>query len=182
MPTVRECYDEMLRGVIAPPLRAVAFRKRRNSFSRLSAAGWGLINFQASQFGTLDSVSFTINIGLAFAELSDVTAGPPTFGRADVRQRIGPLLNERQDKWWVLQPDSDFDAVAADVTAAVSGTVIPWLEERATLATVLAGVRADPNDFLATWHVKKLAVLLDRAGRAAEAHELREIVRHVGNG
>ena len=177
MPTVRERYDDLLRSAVAPTLRAAAFKKRRNTFSRQHPGGWELIDFQASQFGTRDAVSFTINLGLAFTELLGVTDGPPMLGRAHIRERIGRLLEDGQDRWWDLRSDSDYSVVGADVVAALTDTALPWLRQRATLAQVLAGVRSRPAEFLERWHLARLAVLLERSDRPAEALELREIAQ-----
>jgi len=169
----------MLKSSIAPMLRAAGFSKRRNSFARSNAGGWELIDFQASQFGTRDNVSFTINLGVVFTEISGLEGRTATLGRAHVRQRIGPLLGHRQDKWWDLDAGSDYDAVAADVAAALRSTAIPWLEGRTTLAQVLEGVRSDPTGFLESWHLGRLSVLLEGSGRQDEATELRDVAERL---
>jgi hypothetical protein len=94
----------MVASVVAPELRVRGFRKRRNAFSRPTSDGWTVIDFQASQFGTRDDVSFTINLGVSFAELQATDEGPPSLGRAHMRQRIGRLLDGSRDRWWPLDP------------------------------------------------------------------------------
>jgi hypothetical protein len=145
MPTVRERYDDMVASFMAPELRARGFRKRRNAFSRPTDDGWTLIDFRASQFGTRNDVSFTINLGVIFAELQATDEGSPSLGRAHIRQRIGRLLDGSGDLWWKLDSGSDFTAVAAEVTDAVLHAAIPWLDQRAALADLLAGADQDPE-------------------------------------
>jgi hypothetical protein len=94
-------------------------------------------------------------------------------------REIGRLLDDGQDKWWDLQSDSDYSVVGAHVVAALTNTALPWLQQRATLAQVLGGVRSRPGDFLDRWHLAKLAVLLDRSDQPADALELREIAQRL---
>ena len=75
--TTRERYDAMIKTMIGIELRELGSRKRRNTFYRTSDAGWTLIDFQASQFGTRDDVSFTINLGISFIELQPRGQAPP---------------------------------------------------------------------------------------------------------
>ena len=65
--TERERCDAMVRDVIGPELKAAGFRRARNRFARRVDGGWQVIDFQASQFGSRDQVSFTINLGTALA-------------------------------------------------------------------------------------------------------------------
>jgi hypothetical protein len=112
-----------------------------------------LIDFQASQFGTRDNVSFTINLGVVFSEISGLEGRTATLGRAHVRQRIGPLLGHRQDKWWDLDAGSDYAAVAADIAAALRSTAIPWLEGAHHAYPGACRVRSDLTGFLESWHL-----------------------------
>lgn len=174
MPTVRERYDEMVASVVGPELRSRGFRRRRNTFSRATSGGWMLIDFQASQFGTLGDVSFTINLGLSFAELQAADEGPPSLGRAHIRQRIGRLLDGGRDVWWSLDSGSDFTAVAAEVNNAVIQAAIPWLERRAALADLLATADADP-EFIERWHLGRLSVLAERRDQPKLTAHLRQL-------
>ena len=120
MPTTRERYDGLISTVIAPDLRERGFRKRRNTFFRQADAGWTLIDFQASQFGTRDDVSFAVNLGVSFVELQQADEGEPSLTRAHIRQRIGAVLDRPGDVWWNLRPTSNHTAVGGEVKQASS--------------------------------------------------------------
>jgi hypothetical protein len=164
----------MIASLVAPELRTHGFRKRRNSFSRQTSDDWMLIDFQASQFGTREGVSFTINLGLNFVEFQAANEGPPSLGRAHVRQRIGRLLDAGSDVWWNLDSGSDFTAVAAQVNNAVLHVAIPWLEERAALADLLTAAQEDPS-FVEPWHLARLTVLAERSGQPKLVAQLRQL-------
>jgi hypothetical protein len=170
--TTRERYDEMIKTTIASELRTSDFRKRRNAFFRKTEHGWTLVDFQASQFGSRDDVSFTINLGVNFAELRPPGEGQPSLGKAHLQQRIGALLDRGKDVWWSLTSNSDFDALAAEINGVLKQTAIPWLQERTVLQDVLAALD-DDSEFLASWQRGRLSVLAERRGQEALADRLR---------
>lgn len=176
MPTTRDRYDELISTVIAPGLRERGFRKRRNAFFRQLDSGWTLIDFQASQFGTLEDVSFTINLGVSFVELHGADEGPPSLTRAHVRQRIGAVLDRGEDVWWELHPTSDGVAVAWEVRDALDRAAIPWLDKRAVLHNVLEAARVDVH-FIEPWHLSRLSGLAERVGKENLADELRHLAQ-----
>jgi hypothetical protein len=172
MTTTRERYDGMITTTVGAELHAREFRKGRNAFFREIGRGWQLIDFQASQFGTRDEISFTINLGISFGELRTGEKGPPSLGRAHIRQRIGRLLDANEDFWWNLDRASDFDAVATEVNIALVSKGIPWLEARSMLDQVLAETRRDPS-FIESWHLARLSALTERSAQPELAGELR---------
>lgn len=166
----------MIRTAIADVLRPLAFKKRRNSFFRDTGHGWILIDFQASQFGSRDKVSFTINLGVSFFELQPPDEAPPSLGRAHVRERIGRVISTSGDIWWSLDPASDLTTVAVEVTELLSREAIPWLEQRVDLADVLAATQLDAS-FVEPWQLARLRVLAERAEQHALADQLDQLSR-----
>lgn len=175
MPTTREQYHGLISTVIAADLRGRGFRKRRNTFFRRADAGWTLIDFQASQFGTRDEVSFTVNLGVSFVELQQADEGQPSLTRAHIRQRIGAVLDRPGDAWWNLHPTSNQTAVGDEVKEALDRAAIPWLEQRPVLET-FSQPRSNAH-FIEPWHLSRLGVLAERAGEAGLADELRELAQ-----
>jgi len=156
--------------------------RERASHQRLSKAAqrllsqdrawWTLVDFQASQLGSHDDVSFTINLGVNFAELRPPGEGQPSLGKGHLQQRIGALLDRGKDVWWSLTSKSDFDALAAEINGVLKQTAIPWLQERTVLQDVLAALD-DDSEFLASWQRGRLSVLAERRGQEALADRLR---------
>ena len=122
----------MIKSPIGVHLREPGFRKRRNTFFRSTEHGWIAIDFQASQFGTREHVSFTINLAINFVELRTVDEDQPSLGKAHIDfQRIGSLLpDKRHDHWWKLDPEDNLDNVAREVIRDLDQYAIPWLEQR----------------------------------------------------
>jgi hypothetical protein len=175
MATARESYDAMLRTAIGPWMRTRGFRKTRNAFFREADRNAEVVEFQASQFGTRDHVSFTINLGLVYAELSTDAAtdrpARPSMGRACIRERVGMLMGERNDHWWQVADRTDLGHLAAELTSLLDSAALPWLDARRDLDRVVVGLRLDPN-FLLPWTTASVAVKLERAGYADLAREL----------
>ncbi len=87
----------MINNPIGEHLRELGFRKRRNTFFRTTEHGWIAIDFQVSQFGTREHVSFTINLAINFVELRPVDEDQPSLGKAHIEvQRIGSLLPDKR--------------------------------------------------------------------------------------
>jgi hypothetical protein len=173
--TTRERYDAMIKSPIGVHLRELGFRKQRNAFFRSTEHGWIAIDFQASQFGTRESVSFTVNLGANFVELRTSGEEPPLLGRAHVEfQRLGHLLPQARDYWWRLEPDTDLDSIANELIWALDQYAIPWLERRQVFSEVLDAVRIDER-FLRSIQISRLSVLAGKAGNAALSSELRQL-------
>jgi hypothetical protein len=131
----REGYDEMIRLRVAPELKNLGFRRLRNRFVRRVGRSWQIIDFQASQFGSRDDVSFTINLAVALDELPraagtwDATK-PPSEYHAQLRERIGNLMEAGEDHWWPLDESTDAAqlALADELIGIVRRVGLPWLE------------------------------------------------------
>jgi hypothetical protein len=76
--------------------------------------------------------------------------------------------------WWKLDSGSDFTAVAAEVTNAVLHAAIPWLDQRAALADLLAGADQDP-EFIEPWHLARLSVMAERRDRPRLSARFRQL-------
>lgn len=171
----RERYDAMIKSPIGVHLRELGFRKKRNTFFRSSENGWIAIDFQASQFGTRKSVSFTINLAINFVELRVPGEDQPSLGRAHIdAQRIGALLPQARDFWWSLEPETDLASTSDELIRDLDQYAIPWLERRQVFSETLTALRADP-DFLKPIQLSRLSVLADQTGKGDLSAELRRL-------
>jgi hypothetical protein len=146
--TERERYDEMIRGVIGPELKAEGFKRMRNRFARWKDDGRQIIDFQASQWGSRDGVSFTINLGVSVEGLAKRSGWdsrkPPTEAGAHLREPIGRILDD-PDHWWDFDADTDSAALATDLISILRREALPWLDARAGLPNILDLISHSPN-------------------------------------
>jgi hypothetical protein len=155
----------MIRDEIGPWLRERGFRKRRNRFRRLDRAGWQVVDFQASAWGSSDDVRFTINLWVGVTELEIAEAG------AQVEQRVGALLPGGEDHWWPLDADTDTAALASELRAVLAERCLPWLDARRSLDRLMALARDAPDDF-PRYALGRFQMLLTRAGLDEFASEV----------
>lgn len=171
--TTRERYDAMIKAPIGVHLRGLDFRKKRNTFFRPTEHGWIAIDFQASQFGTRESVSFTINLAINVVELRADGDDRLSLGLTHIdHQRIGHLLPQARDFWWRLEPETDLKFVSGELVRDLDRYAIPWLEQRQVFGAALAAVRVDPT-FVRPIHISRLGVLAGRVGKDDLSAELR---------
>jgi hypothetical protein len=163
--TARAKYDLMIRDEVGPWLRERGFKKRRNSFRRSDDAGWQVIEFQASQWGSCDDVRFTINLWVGVAEFAEAEA------EAQVQERIGALLPDGEDHWWSLDTTTNLAALGDELRNVLVGQAMPWLEARRSLDQLMTLARESPDDFPA-YLLARFKVLLKRAGLDALASEV----------
>ena len=180
MTTSRDIYDEMIRDGIAPALRAVGFRKIRNRFARRVSTSWQIIDFQASQFGSLDEVRFTVNLAVAYFSAGGTAISkpspdkPPPEHKADVRLRIGSLTPGQQDLWWDVQRGTDVPALAQEVSMLLTSKGLPWLESRGTIDRLVSLVTKD-QESLRAGELIFIEKALRNAGEVAAAQLARDL-------
>ncbi len=167
--TAREQYDEMIRSRLGPQLKKESFKRVRNHFARWGGGGWQIIDFQASQWGSRDAVSFTINLACALDGLAKRSEWDekksPSEAAAHLRERIGVLLDDGRDRWWDFDAATDPEALAGELMMVLRRVGLPWLEARADLGRVLTLVSCHPERL--GWHdLRILPKLLAEAGHA----------------
>lgn len=113
-----------------------------------------VINIQLSKWNSSAEASFTINLGISIEALHAASEGLPLKGTlkeydCDVRARIGGLLPNKQDKWWVVNQRSDPERLAEDVFAQLDRYVLPWFERMVNYPAVAAMFAEQKTPFMA---------------------------------
>jgi len=129
-----------------------------------------VVNFQKSQWGSRLETKFTINLGvaldrLAFVNGRDPLKKPPVY-RCEWGARIGQATENREDRWWRLDQETDITWLSSEVVPLLIDRGLPLIEERLTEAGFLAATRTNPH----IGHVIKLPqviAVLDQ-GRSSE--------------
>ena len=155
----------MIREDLGPWLRERGFRKRRNRFRRSGAAGWQVVDFQASAWGSRDDVRLTINLEVGVTELADAD------DYAHVQRRVGALIGDGHDQWWSFDATTDVPQLAAELRGVLEEHAFPWLEARASLDQLVALARNDPDHF-PRYALGRFGMLLAEAGHDELASEM----------
>jgi hypothetical protein len=139
--TAQETYAAMLRGQIAPRLRALGFQGSGAVYRLPDAAVWRQIGFQRSRSSTAAVVRFTINLTRAdkarweAARVRDPWIGARPSGSTryalppEVHQavRIGQLMPGPGDIWWEVVAGQDTTTLAEAVVGAIERYAVAWL-------------------------------------------------------
>jgi Domain of unknown function (DUF4304) len=147
--SAQDAYDEMVRELIWPFLRARAFKRSGTTFHRPDRANWQVISLQKSVYSSADEIRFTVNIAVALDRLREgVHDWPegkrPRESRCHLRVRIGGLLGTG-DTWWRLAPDTNIVTLADTVDTAIDTYALPWLDAHSDEDRLLALMR-DPEE------------------------------------
>lgn len=150
--------DLILNEVIAQTaarLSADGFKKSGNTFRRVFDSGAALIEFQKSRGNTGDTLSFTINLAVVCGPLLEPDGLTLQKARAingHLRQRIGVLLPDRQDKWWEIDAATDANALATEVANTIGDIAVPYLLRY-----------VDPHDLMVLWETGQAPGLTEGA-------------------
>jgi hypothetical protein len=89
-----------------------------------------ILAFQRSRDSTTELIKFTINLAIVSGILYDQEVKPLEKARdidGHLRQRIGALLPEHPDKWWVIEKTTDLQQIICELSDIVSEKAIPFL-------------------------------------------------------
>jgi hypothetical protein len=132
MSSAETLFQRLLKD-LRPALAPSGFRRRSQNYICESPECWAVINFQKSQWSTVNEKRFTINLAiaakriLAYQDLS--TDAPPRSFACHWETRIGSLLPDNRDKWWTLSDESSYGAVESEVQNTLSEYAVPILKE-----------------------------------------------------
>jgi hypothetical protein len=108
---VQDKFKELLKA-LAPFLKGYGYSRRGQNFRTQRGDNWGILFFQKGKWNTKTELEFTVNLGV-FSKAIDRffldwgKDAPPEWGYDHWRTRIGFVLPGRQDKWWVIDEETD---------------------------------------------------------------------------
>lgn len=177
---IRQRYTALIRRIYENSLRRAGFRRRGvNCRYFLSQNIVHLVNFQKSVYSDLNEIRFTVNLGvyrkgirsMLFPETLEPSE--PSISDCIIQERLGVLLPDGHDKWWVLSGSDDTqsdDLIVEEVIAALSGYGLPFLARFQGDESILQFVleRLSPKyPLLETTRAAVLACVLQRRDTAA---------------
>lgn len=105
--------------------------KSGNYFRKQSGDFLSLIELQKSRDGVPGEVRFTVNLGIVWKRLLGAIDSFEKAKTVDAHlmERIGFLLDDKRDKWWVIASSSDFVLVRNELISILRDRAIPYLEK-----------------------------------------------------
>ena len=137
---VQSSYKALIAS-LSESLKVAGFLRRANTFTFSYGNNVGIIEFQRSVKSSREAILFTVNVGVV---LGDLLEGGLSFVRKDsilnahLRQRIGALLPERADKWWLLTEDTDRAGLHKEVSDLLTQFGVPFLKRYLITSEVVA--------------------------------------------
>lgn len=136
MTRAQEYRKLIIAEYLKPALKQRGFRKKNNLFYSERENCIHLVSVQSSSWTLPESCNITINIGIYFPRVAEeLNIGLRTIRQitraeeGQLNERIGLLLPEPYDKWWMILPDSDWKTIAEDITSSVEKYGLSWLEK-----------------------------------------------------
>lgn len=152
MSATQDVIAVVSKGACAELLGEAGFRRSVPHFWRESGRINHAVNFQASAWGSSESGSFTINLGVSTRFLYEAFTGrafPTNRGTAlwPISARIGSLTADRRDLWWKVDVNADVPAIAEDVAKALRQYAFPFFDGLRTPEQLVAWVQASGARF-----------------------------------
>lgn len=141
MSDIAKRIDTIIKEGLAPMLKKIGFKKKARNFYRDFESRIEVINVQASKWNEGSEGQFTVNAGVYYPDISEITGAPPVKGMpkeydCTVRERIGLLTPENQDRWWKVDNSVNNSEIAESIANHVEKFCLPWLKEMSDLDSV----------------------------------------------
>jgi hypothetical protein len=163
-----ELYKELITA-ISPLLKEKGFSRTGTRFYLRQGNNWGLLDFQKSRKSTADETIFTVNVGVCSGKLltffSPDSPQKPSIEVCHWRERLGFLLPDRQDRWWVIRVTEPLSSLVDELKDYLAGAAVPAIERHLSDEQLcnewLAGKSSGLTDIQ---RLINLSVLLKAAG------------------
>lgn len=154
MSDIANKIDAIIKEGLVPLLKNNGFKKKARNFYREFENRIEVINVQASKWNEGNEGQFTVNVGVYYPEISEITDAPPVKGMpkeydCTVRERIGLLTPEKKDKWWEIDSSSNDSEVSENVANLVEEICFPWLDKMSDLDAVKSYIAKNNRAFVA---------------------------------
>ena len=107
-------------------LKELHFKKKGNIFSFSNGDLTYFIGVQSSQSSTSNVLKLTINTEIASAlisKLDDISL--PIEHQRHYNRRIGNYLDDKQDKWWIVDSKDSAEQAANEISDIIIEKVVP---------------------------------------------------------
>ncbi|ANH36439.1 DUF4304 domain-containing protein [Ralstonia pseudosolanacearum] len=149
MSQIAQSIDEVIRLGLADWMKAHGFKKSGRTWHKSQGDNWLIVNVQASQGNMGNEGKFAINLGVYATAIAALAGQKPLEGKpkeyeSTVRKRLG-VLAHGEDRWWSVTPDSDLNAISADVMEKMQLFGLPWLNAHTENWQISAALKDTPS-------------------------------------
>jgi Domain of unknown function (DUF4304) len=154
MSDIGKRIDAIIKEGLAPLLKKEGFRRKARNFYREYQDRIEVINVQAGKWNEGVEGQFTINAGVYYPEIAEITEAIPIKGMpkeydCTIRERIGLLTPEKKDEWWKIDSSTNDSEVSERVAKQVEVLCLPWIAQMSTLNDVKTAVAKNNRAFVA---------------------------------
>ena len=147
MPSVTHTAIREVSQWLKPRLAGFEWRLKNPHFIRERGTVIQGIHFQASQFGSADSGTFTINLVVTEPRVYQAWCRRPLPANAatalfPVQERIGLLDSKPRDHWWEVTGSTNISEVEAEVFELLQRAEAHFFPQFMSLETMLDRLRA----------------------------------------
>jgi hypothetical protein len=149
-----------------PLLMEAGFHKERRTFRKVAGDQTQIINFQSHSYANYGARGrFLVNLGVFFPSMFDrwgdgELKSQPKANKCSISKRLATMIPDRKDHWWMLDENSDDDAIAAEIADAVRDYGLPWLEMCSDPSGARAYLESQAQDILSKRYVFGVEMLL----------------------
>lgn len=122
-------YENLLRRIDSE-IGPFGYARKGGIFRKKSGDFLSIVEFQKSRDSLPEAIKFTVNLGVVWKRLLGVfdSFEKAKFVDAHLMERVGFLLEERQDKWWTLSANTDSNVTKEEVCTVLVNKALPYLE------------------------------------------------------
>lgn len=132
MKSVRSKFLQDLLLTLDASLASEGFRRKKSTYVKKSDYYLYFVNWQISNDDLPGKIKFTINIGvhdLTLAKILEADAFPDVWD-CHLNERIGFLMPEQDDKWWIVEVISPVsDHLSDEMLSVVKKYVLPYFSK-----------------------------------------------------
>lgn len=145
MHVIGKRIDAIIKEGMAPMLKKEGFKKKAGNFYREFENRIEIVNVQANKWNESSIGQFTINVGVYYPAIAEITEALPVKGMPKeydciIRERIGFLSPEKKDAWWNIDKTTNDLELSEEVTEQVKTLCLPWLAKMSDLNEVKTSV------------------------------------------
>lgn len=162
------------------------FHKNNVTFYRKEENNYGFVNFQKSvNKCATDKIVFTINLGVFSLALwqffsSNQELKKPSILDCQWRQRIGQLLEVKQDMWWEINENTNLEYLVGEIFKVLAGRGLPLLIRITPDRGLMEHLKQDTDLWATTGNrLKYLAYLYKMYNLNSEFEEIVSEIRRM---
>ena len=170
MSQIAKLIDDIINSGLKPRMKSGGYRKSGRTFYRDAGTFTAVANVQASRSNSGAQGRFSINLGIYFPDVAEITNALPFTGSfpkeydCTVRQRLGVLMTEGDDYWWEVKTTSNVVRIADNINVAWRKYGEPWIDTMSNLDAAHVELVKQNLHFVAAG----ISLILNRRDEAAE--------------